>query len=342
MKTTVLRSNIKKIFEIRESVLMVLIIIFALVMTVVRPKFLGIGNVLSIFLSLSSTALVGCGMCTLLVSGCMDLSVGSMAALSGVVTCLSIVDGVPVPVAFLIGLLIGAAGGLVNGFIVTKWNISPFIVTLGTMNVFRGLTQIIAQGVSVVRLPRTFTNFGQGNVFGIQYPIIVCLFLIVLFDIFLRHFRFFRQGYFVGGNEKSAAMTGINVKRVKIINFVIVGTLAALAGITFASRFGNASVTIGTGMEMQVITACVIGGASLNGGEGTIAGAFLGAMLMSMLVSALNLLGVDVYWQNVLTGVILVFAVVTDTIIKNRRELGVRLETAKKREEKLSLHDRTP
>jgi ribose transport system permease protein len=132
-------------------------------------------------------------------------------------------------------------------------------------------------------------------------------------------------------------MTGINVKKVKIINFIIVGVLAALAGITFASRFGNASVTIGTGMEMQVITASVIGGASLNGGEGTIAGSFLGAMLMSMLVSALNMLGVDVYWQNVLTGVILVFAVVMDTIIKTRRELGVRLETAKKREEKLSL-----
>ncbi|MDR1389113.1 MAG: ABC transporter permease [Treponema sp.] len=302
-----------------------------------RPKFLNLGNVLSIFLSLSSTALVGCGMCNLLVSGCMDLSVGSMAALSGVVTCLSIVGGVPVPLAFLMGLLIGVMGGLVNGFIVTKWNISPFIVTLGTMNIFRGLTQIIAQGVAVVRLPKSFTNFGQGNIFGIQFPIIVCICLVILFDTLLRHFRFFRQGYFVGGNEKSAAMTGINVKRVKIVNFVIVSTMAALAGIIFASRFGNASVTIGTGMEMQVITACVIGGASLNGGEGTIAGAFLGAMLMSMLVSALNLLGVDVYWQNVLTGVILVFAVVMDTIIKTRREIGIRLETARKKEEKASF-----
>jgi ribose transport system permease protein len=336
MKTNTLQNSVKKVFEIRESVLVLLIIIFAIIMTIVRPKFLGIGNVLSILLSLSSTALVGCGMCTLLVSGCMDLSVGSMSALSGVVTCLMIVAKVPVPLAFLIGLLIGAAGGLVNGFIVTKWNISPFIVTLGTMNIFRGLTQIIAQGVSVVRLPKAFTTFGQGNIFGIQYPIIVSIVIVIVFDTLLRHFRFFRQGYFVGGNEKSAAMTGINVKRIKIINFVIVSTLAALAGITFASRFGNASVTIGTGMEMQVITACVIGGASLNGGEGTIAGAFLGAMLMSMLVSSLNLLGVDVYWQNVLTGVILVFAVVMDTIIKTRREVGVRIETAKKREEKFS------
>jgi ribose transport system permease protein len=336
MNGNTFQRNAKKVFEIRESVLILLIVIFAVVMVIVRPKFMGIGNVLSILLSLSSTALVACGMCTLLVSGCMDLSVGSMTALSGVVTCLMIVAKVPVPLAFAAGLLIGAAGGLVNGFIVTRWNISPFIVTLGTMNIFRGLTQIFAQGVAVVRLPKSFTTFGQGNIFGIQYPIIVCIVIVIIFDTLLRHFRFFRQGYFVGGNERSAAMTGINVKKVKIINFVIVGVLAALAGITFASRFGNASVTIGTGMEMQVITASVIGGASLNGGEGTIAGSFLGAMLMSMLVSALNMLGVDVYWQNVLTGVILVFAVVMDTIIKTRRELGVRLETAKKREEKLS------
>jgi ribose/xylose/arabinose/galactoside ABC-type transport system permease subunit len=133
MKTDVLRKSIKKVFEIRESVLIILIVIFAIVMSIVRPRFLGIGNVLSILLSLSSTALVGCGMSTLLVSGCMDLSVGSMSALSGVVTCLMIVDKVSVPLAFLLGLLIGVAGGLINGFIVTRWNISPFIVTLGTI-----------------------------------------------------------------------------------------------------------------------------------------------------------------------------------------------------------------
>jgi len=332
MKIAKIGLKIKKLFEIRESVLVILIIIFALAMTIVRPRFLGVGNILSILLSLSSTALVACGMCSLLVSGCMDLSVGSMAALSGVVSCLMIVDGMPVPLAFILGLLIGAGGGLINGLLVTHWNISPFIITLGTMNIFRGLTQIIAQGVAVVRLPRSFTNFGQGKIFGIQNPILVCLFIVIIFDILLRNFRFFRQGYYVGGNERSAVMTGINANKVKIINFIIVGILASLAGITFASRFGNASVTIGTGMEMQVITACVIGGASLRGGEGTIFGAFLGAMLMSMVVSALNLLGVDVYWQNVLTGVILIFAVVMDMIIKRKRELAVRLEIAKGRE----------
>ena len=129
-------------------------------------------------------------------------------------------------------------------------------------------------------------------------------------------------------------MTGMKTNRIKVIAFIIVDVLAAFVGVTFSARFGNASVTIGTGMEMQVITACVIGGASLSGGEGTILGATLGALFMAMLTSALNMLGVDTFWQNVCTGLILIFAVVMDTIIKQRRELGVKVETAKKRDEK--------
>lgn len=160
--------------------------------------------------------------------------------------------------------------------------------------------------------------------------------IVIVFEILMRKFRFFRQCYFVGGNEKAAAMTGMKTSRIKIISFIVVDALAAFVGVIFAARFGNASVTIGTGMEMQVITACVIGGASLSGGEGTIIGSFLGALLMAMMTSALNMLGVDTFWQNVCTGAILIFAVVVDTVIKQRRELGVKIETAKKLDEKVS------
>jgi ribose transport system permease protein len=303
-----------------------------------KQKFLGGANILVILLSLSSTALIGCGMTVLLASGCMDLSVGSMAALAGVVTCQLFHGGavVPVPVAFLIGLAVGVVGGFLNGLVVTRWNISPFIVTLGTMNVFRGITQLLSQGVGVTGLPQSFLNFGQGTFLGIQYPIFVCVIAVIIFDILLRRHRFFRQSYFVGGNEKAALVTGIKVNRVKLINFVIVGGLAALVGVTLASRFGSASSSIGQGMEMQVITACVIGGASLSGGEGTVLGAFLGALLLSMITSALNMFGVDVYWQNVLTGLILIFTVVLDTILKTKRETMVRVDIAKKRLDKAS------
>ncbi len=328
--------SIKKLFAIRESVLTAMIIVFALVVFLFKGKFLSGANILVILLALSSTALIGCGMTVLLASGCMDLSVGSMAALSGVVTCQLFTGGsaFPVPIAFLVGLLVGVAGGLINGLVVTRWNISPFIVTLGTMNVFRGITQLLSQGVGVTGLPEAFQNFGQGDFLGIQYPIFVCIIAVILFDILLRRHRFFRQSYFVGGNEKAAVVTGIKVKRVKLINFVIVSVLAALVGVTLASRFGSASSSIGQGMEMQVITACVIGGASLSGGEGTVLGAFLGALLLSMITSALNMFGVDVYWQNVLTGMILVATVVFDTMLKTKRETSVRMEIAKKRLDK--------
>lgn len=331
--------SIKKIFAIREGVLTAMIIVFALVVFLFKSKFLGGPNILVILLSLSSTALIGCGMTVLLASGCMDLSVGSMAALAGVVTCQLFTGGsnFPVPVAFLIGLAVGVVGGMVNGLVVTRWNISPFIVTLGTMNVFRGITQLLSQGVGVTGLPEAFQNFGQGTFLGIQYPIFVCIIAVIIFDILLRRHRFFRQSYFVGGNEKAAIVTGIKVKRVKLINFMIVSTLAALVGVTLASRFGSASSSIGQGMEMQVITACVIGGASLSGGEGTVLGAFLGALLLSMITSALNMFGVDVYWQNVLTGMILVGTVVLDTVLKTKRETQVRVDIARKRLDKAAV-----
>lgn len=329
--------SIKKLFEIRESALVILIILFAAIMACFMPKFLGPSNLLAIFISLSSTAVVACGMCVLLVTGCMDLSVGSISAFSGVITCQLLNNvGLPVPLAIIAGVLVGAAIGFINGFIVIKWNISPFIVTLGTQYIFRGLTQIMAEGFTIIGLPQSFADIGQKDIFGIQLPIIYMIVIVIVFEILLRKFRFFRQCYFVGGNEKAATMTGMKSNYIKVICFVIVDMLAAFIGVIFAARFGNASVTIGTGMEMQVITACVIGGASLSGGEGTIIGAFLGALLMSMITNALNMIGVDTFWQNVCTGAILIFAVVLDTVVKKRRELGVKIETSKKRDERLA------
>ncbi len=327
--------SLKKLFEVREAALFVLIVLFAVIMVCVRPKFLGMGNIMAILISMSSTAVVACGMCALLVTGMMDLSVGSMSALSGVICCQLMMNyNLPIIVAILGSLLLGALVGVVNGFFVIKWNISPFIVTLGTQYILRGLTQIIAEGYTIIGLPEAFTNLGQKSIAGIQLPIIYMIIIVIVFEILLRKFRFFRQFYFIGGNEKAATMTGMKTNRIKVIAFIIVDVLAAFVGVTFSARFGNASVTIGTGMEMQVITACVIGGASLSGGEGTILGATLGAHFMAMLTSALNMLGVDTFWQNVCTGLILIFAVVMDTIIKQRRELGVKVETAKKRDEK--------
>jgi ribose transport system permease protein len=186
--------------------------------------------------------------------------------------------------------------------------------------VVRGFTLILAGGMAIIGLPESFTSFGKASILGIQYPIIITLALVILGDIFLRKTRFFRQNFYIGGNEKAALMTGIRVKNIKIFNYVLVSTLAALAGVLMSSRLAAASVNIGVGIELKVIAACVIGGASLSGGEGSIVGAFLGTLFMATIINALNILGVDVYWQNIVSGIILIGAVVLDTVMKERRE----------------------
>ena len=327
-----IKGMVKKIFEARESVLVVLIILGTIVLSLVSKKFFTFGNIKAIFLGLSVEAMVAAGMAILLVSGGLDLSIGSTMALSGVVTCLFINAGLPVFLSIIIGLLVGALIGLISGTIISRWQINPFIVTLGMMQIVRGFVLILAKGVTVINLPDSYTVIGQGVVGGpngIQIPIILTLVIIIVFDLLLRKTKFFRQSYYVGGNEKASIMTGIKVKKVKITNYIIVGVLAALAGVVMSARLASASTNIGQGLEMKVITACVIGGASLSGGEGTVLGAFLGSLLMAIIINALNMMGVDVYWQNVMTGAILIFAVVLDTVLKRRRENAVNVVKVK-------------
>jgi ribose transport system permease protein len=314
------RSSLTRLLEVRELVLIIIILLGGFAMCLVSPIFLSAPNILAILLGLSIDALIAAGMTLLLVSGGFDLSVGSTIAFSGIVACIFIKAGIPVALAVVVGICSGMLVGLINGLIVTRWSIHPFIVTLGMLSIVRGFVLILANGVTIVELPRSFTMLGQGKVFGVQFPIILTILVILVGDILLRNARYFRQSYYIGGNEKAAILTGIKVNKVKIVSYVIVGALAAMAGVLTASRLGAASVNIGVGEELKIITACVIGGASLNGGEGSVVGAFLGALLMAMIINSLNLLGIDVYWQNVVTGVILISAVVLDTDLKRRRE----------------------
>jgi ribose transport system permease protein len=208
---------------------------------------------------------------------------------------------------------------MINGLLVAKMKINPFITTLGMSITIRGLLLVIAKGRAVLNLPPSFTVIGQGSFLGFQYPIFVMLAIVIVGDVLLRNWRFFRQSYYIGGNEKAARLSGINVDFVKIANYCIVALLAGVAGLLSTARFGTSSVTFGTGVELRVITATIIGGASLNGGEGSVFGAFLGALFMGVVANALNLLGVDAYWQNFITGLILIFAVLFDVINERRK-----------------------
>jgi ribose transport system permease protein len=309
-----------RIFEAKELVLVGVILIFWILMSFVAVSFKNPSNIKAIFLGLSTEAIIAIGMANLLISGGLDLSVGSTLALGGVVSCLCMKAGLLVPISIIIGILTGSLVGFVNGTIVANWRINPLIVTLGMQTVVRGFTLILAGGTAIIGLPKSFTSIGKGKILGIQYPIIITLVLIILGDILLRKSRFFRQNFYIGGNEKAALMTGISVKKIKIFNYVLISTLAAFAGVLMSARLAAASVNIGIGIEMNVIAACVIGGASLSGGEGSIIGAFFGTLLLATIINSLNLLGVDVYWQNIVSGIILIVAVVFDTIMRKRRE----------------------
>jgi ribose transport system permease protein len=309
----------RQLAAFREFILLLVIIAFAIIMALSSPIFLTRLNIEAILLALSVEATIAVGMVILLISGGLDLSVGSTLAFVGVVTGLALTAGAGTIPSILIGLLAALGVGLINGSLVAKLKINPFITTLGTMITIRGLLLILAQGRAVLNLPKSFTVIGQGRLFGIQYPIFILLILVIGGDLLLRNSRFFRQSYYIGGNENAARLSGINVDLVKIFNYCLVAFLAGIAGLMITARFGSSSLTVGSGIELRVITACIIGGASLSGGEGSVLGAFLGALFMGMLANALNLLGVDVYYQSFITGLILILAVVFDVLNERRK-----------------------
>ncbi len=313
------RSRLLALLGQREAALFLVLVIAGSIMSLVSPVFLSRANIEAILIALSMEATIAVGMALLLISGGLDLSVGSTLAFAGVVTGLTLNAGVPAALAIAIGLAASLGVGLVNGLLVARLRINPFITTLGMAMALRGLLLVLARGRAVLNLSESFTVIGQGRLFGVQYPIYIMLALVAVGELLVRNSRFFRQSYYVGGNEKAARLSGINVGAVKIFNYCLVALLAGVAGLMITARFGSASVTIGAGVELRVITAVIIGGASLNGGEGSVFGAFLGALFMGVLANSLNLLGVDIYWQNLVTGAILILAVVVDVFNEQRK-----------------------
>jgi len=311
---------LKKATKQREFMIFAIVLGVMIIMSFASPYFFTTSNLLALLLGLSVEVIMAVGMTSLMVGGGFDMSVGSIVGFTGASTALLITHGFPIVLAVLVGIIIGGIIGLFNGFIISKVGINPFVTTLASLSLFRGLTLIITQGQNVTNLGKIFSVIGQKTILGIQMPIWYALILVIVGDILLRKSRFFRQNYYIGGNEKAAKLSGISVNKVKILNYTIVGLLAGVAGIVMTSRLGSASVTAGTGMELRVITAVIIGGASLQGGEGSVIGAFLGSLLMAIITNALTLLGVDVYWQTFVIGATLLIAVVIDRAGKIRKE----------------------
>ena len=298
----------------REFVILLTVVLVVVFMSFASPVFLTTANILALLLSLSIESLIAVGMVNLMVGGGFDMSVGSILGFTGVIAAMAMRAGVPVPLAVALALVLGSAIGLWNGMIVAKLKINPFVTTLSSLSIFRGLTYILTSGRNIAGLPDSFKQIGQLRLAGVQLPILYAALVLIVGDILMRNARFFRQNYYIGGNERAARLSGINVDRVTIFNYVLVAVLAAVAGIVFTSRMGSSSCQAGNGLELRVITAVILGGASLRGGSGSVFGAFLGVLLMALISNALTLLNVDIYWQTFVVGVVLIVAVLIDTV----------------------------
>jgi len=309
----------RRIIATREIPLLGLIAMVVLVMSIASPYFFSASNFRAMAIGLVPTAIIAIGMTLLLVSGAFDLSVGSALALTGTIVALLVVSGLPVVVAVPITALAGAAIGLVNGVLVTRLSVNPLVATLATMSVARGLALVLTEGYSVSGLPPSFGFVGVASWFGIPIMVVIAIAMVVAADLALRHTRALRQLYYVGSNETAARLSGIRVDLVRIVAYVATSLLATLAGILLASRLMAGTPTAGSGLELQVLAAAVIGGASLRGGEGTVLGAFLGVVFVALINNAMTMLAVSIYWQMVVIGVVLAVAVALDMLVRRRQ-----------------------
>lgn len=280
--------------------------------SIFESTFLNWSNLSQVIRALSFIAIMAVGQSPVIISGGIDLAVGSLLGLSGVVTAVLLTMGVNVTVTIFAGLAVGLASGLINGVIITKAKLPPFIVTLGSMSMVRGLAFAITGGETIRSLPPEFLTIGQGNILEIPIPILMMAVVALVVGFFLRSSTWGRYVYAIGGNEQAAMYSGVNVDRVKLIVYGLSGLCAGIAGVLFTSRFGVGQSTAGLGYELDVIAAAVIGGISLSGGRGTILGAIIGSLLMGILRNGLVLLNVSPYWQQFAIGAVIILAVILD------------------------------
>jgi ribose transport system permease protein len=296
-------------------------VLLCLVMSLVFPEqFPTVDNFSQLLLNLSIDTIVAVGMMVLMIAGMFDLSVGSTVAFSGgMAGYLMYYHHTPVALAILAGLAGSLLIGWINGWFIARVGINPMIQTLAMLGIVRGLALMLS-GAGIQNFPYEFIYIGQSKLLGLQAPVWYMLATVLLFSWLVRNTPFFRRYYFIGGNEKAARLSGIDVEKMKIWAFVLSALLAGIAGILLSSRLGAALSTSGRGLELRVITAVILGGASLSGGYGKIGGAFLGALFMAIVNNALILGRISGYWQEIILGMILILAVGLDQLLLRRSE----------------------
>ena len=306
------------LLRIRELNVLGALVLVAALISLSTPYFLTTDNLMGVFRSFSLVAIMSIGMVMVIITGGIDLSVGSVLGLSSLLTALLFQAGMPMLVCVAGGLATGVVFGLVNGLLVTGIGLPPFIATLGTLSIGRGLMYIITHGVpQTPDTPDSFATIGQGYVGLVPIPVVIMLGLAVVFSVLMRSTRFGRHVYAVGGNEQAARLSGVKTTRVKLLVYTLSGVIASVAGVISFSRFLSAEPASGFGIELDVIAAAAIGGASLAGGIGSVEGAVIGAALAGIISNGVVLMNIDTYAQQAITGAVILIAVSLD-VFRNR------------------------
>jgi len=285
-------------------------------LSILTPDFLTVSNLLNVLQQTSINAVIAIGMTFVILSGGIDLSVGSLVALSGVALAFALQAGAPIPLAILAGLLAGGAAGLVNGLLITRGKLPPFIATLGMMSVARGITLFWTDGRPVSGFDAAFRSLATGKVLMIPAPVLLAAVLYAAAHFLLNRTRFGLYVYAIGGNEEATRLSGVAVRLHKAMVYVLAGLMSAVASVILTARLNSAQPIAGMMYELDAIAATVIGGTSLLGGSGTIGGTLIGALVMGVLRNGLNLLGISSFLQQVVIGLVIIAAVLVDSALK--------------------------
>lgn len=292
-------------------ILLVLVVIFSMA----SPNFLRVNNILNILRQVSVISILTAGMTYVIISGGMDLTVGAYLGLTGVIAAKLMGDaGMPMPVALLVTMVIITVIGVITGMLIVGLNVSAIVITLGMMTVVRGLAYIFSGGLPVYDIPESIVFLGQGYVLGIPVPVIVMLIVVIIMGVILKYTYFGRYIYAIGGNVEAAKLAGVAVNKYIVSLYAISAFLASIAGIVLTGRTSSGAPAAGNGTEMDVVTAVVIGGVSVNGGKGSMLGAFLGAVIIGVLSNGLTIMNVGEYYKQVVKGAVLILAVAFDVL----------------------------
>jgi ribose transport system permease protein len=294
------------------------LIVLFLALTIATPHFLTKINLASVARQTAVINIMALGMTLVIVTGGIDLSVGSILAVAGLFGTMAIKNGQPILIAILIGIGMGLLCGFLNGLMITQLRINPFIITLGTLEAYRGFALVVSKGLPVHGIPDAFSYLGDGNLLGIPFSLWILALCAVLMHFVLENTKLGRYAFAIGSNSSAAYYAGVPIKFHLTAVYAIAGMLTGLAGMIEASRLMTGQPTAGQGYELQAIAAVVIGGGSLQGGEGSVVGTLIGAFIIGLLSNGSDLLGINPYWQQVIIGAVIIAAVGFDELRKRK------------------------